>query len=228
MVGTMAPATSAEAGRSDLAERLSALLPDLRPETIDRLGLLARIRSLRVGDVIYGQGDRVPLTLILEGYAVARRTTADGQELLSGVAPAGVVFGYSGIGGQRSSVEMIAITPATVAQWAGSDVRPLVAADAGFALTAIDAMAGSLHQTMEQIEGYLHQDGRRRVLRILARHRDLFFGEPPILNRSHLAGLVGTSPEMTRRVLRELEREGTVRRVGRVALELLRPERLTG
>ncbi|HET9852887.1 MAG TPA: helix-turn-helix domain-containing protein, partial [Candidatus Limnocylindrales bacterium] len=91
---------------------------------------------------------------------------------------------------------------------------------------AIDSMAASLHQTIGQIEGFLHQDARRRVLRILARHRSLFFHDPPVLNRTHLPGLVGTSPEMTRRALRQLEQEGTVRRVGRLGLELLRPERL--
>jgi CRP-like cAMP-binding protein len=227
MVGTLAPAAPAETGRHELAERLAALLPDLRRDTIDRLTATARLRSVDVGDVIYAQGEIVPLTLILEGYGVARRTTADGQELLSGVAPAGVMFGYSAIGGQTSSVELIAITPAAVAQWPGADIRALVAADTGFALTAIDAMAASLHQTVERIEGFLHQDARRRVMRILARHRDLFFGETRVLNRAHLPGLVGTSPEMTRRVLRQLEQEGTVRRVGRAGLELLRPERLT-
>ena len=72
----------------------------------------------------------------------------------------------------------------------------------------------------------MHQDARRRVLRILARHRSLFFGDPPILTRAHLSGLVGTSQEMTRRVLRQLEREGTIAREGRAGLLLLRPDQL--
>ena len=87
-------------------------------------------------------------------------------------------------------------------------------------------MAWSLHQTVERIEGFLHQDARLRVLRILARYGDLFFGETPVLTRAHLPGLVGTSREMTSHVLRQLEREGTVERVGRVGLRLLRPEQL--
>ena len=47
-----------------------------------------------------------------------------------------------------------------------------------------------------------------------------------MLTRSHLPGLVGTSREMTARVLRQLEREGTVERYGRTGLRLLRPDRL--
>ena len=61
---------------------------------------------------------------------------------------------------------------------------------------------------------------------ILARHRELFFGEPAVLTRAHLPGLVGTSREMTGQVLRQLEREGTVARVGRTGLKLLRPDQL--
>jgi CRP-like cAMP-binding protein len=98
--------------------------------------------------------------------------------------------------------------------------------DPGLALAAIDSMAWSLHQAVERIEGFLHQDARLRVLRVLARHRELFFGEPTVLTRAHLPGLVGTSREMTGKVLRQLEREGTIARVGRAGLKLLRPDQL--
>jgi CRP-like cAMP-binding protein len=142
------------------------------------------------------------------------------------VAPAGTVFGYSGIHASPSSVELIAVTECDVVQWPGQAIRALVVEDPALALAAIDSMADSLHATLESIEGFLHQDARRRVLRVLERHRALFFGDPPILDRSHLPGLVGTSREMTGRVLRQLEREGTLERTGRTGLRLLRPERL--
>jgi CRP-like cAMP-binding protein len=145
---------------------------------------------------------------------------------MSGIARAGDLFGFSGIASAQSSVEIVALTDCEVAQWSGPDVRALASGDPALALAAIDSMAASLHVSMELIEGFLHQDARRRVLRILARHRDLFFGEPAVLNRSHLPGLVGTSREMTGRVLRQLEREGTLARVGYVGLSLLRPDRL--
>jgi CRP-like cAMP-binding protein len=125
-----------------------------------------------------------------------------------------------------SSVEIVALTDCVVAQWHGSEIRELVKTDVAGGLAAIDSMARSLHVLVESIEGFLHQDARRRVLRILARHRALFFDDPPVLTRAHLSGLVGTTQEMTRRVLRQLEREGTIAREGRSGLRLLRPERL--
>ncbi|MDP9223688.1 MAG: Crp/Fnr family transcriptional regulator [Actinomycetota bacterium] len=185
-----------------------------------------RVRTVRPGEQIYRQGDRVPLTIIVDGYGAARRTTVNGKELLNGVAPAGVLFGWSGLASVPSSVEFVALTECVIGQWQGPEVRTLASADPGLALAAIDSMAWSLHQAVERFEGFLHQDARLRVVHILALHRELFFGEPPVLTRAHLPGFVGTSREMTGKVLRQLEREGTVARVGRVGLKLLRPDQL--
>jgi CRP-like cAMP-binding protein len=212
--------------QSELQGLLVRSLPGCRDETVLALVEIVHVRNVQRGDSIYRQGEPVPLTLILHGYGAARRTTAGGQEIVSGVAPAGELFGWSGLAAAPSSVELIALTDCEVAQWQGPEVRALAAADPALAFAAIDSMAASLHATVERIEGFLHQDARRRVLRILARHRELFFGEPAVLSRAHLPGLVGTSREMTGRVLRQLEREGTVERFGRTGLRLLRVDRL--
>ena len=209
-----------------LRDYLERALPSARAETIDRLMDTVRRRDVQPGEHIYRQGDPVPLTLIVDGYGAARRTTSGGKELVSGVAQAGVLFGWSGLASVPSSVELVALTECRIGQWPGPEVRALVAADPGLALAAIDSMAWSLHQTVERIEGFLHQDARLRVLRVLAQYRSLFFGEPPVLTRTHLPGLVGTSREMTGHVLRQLEREGTIARVGRAELRLLRPDQL--
>lgn len=209
-----------------LRELLDRALPGCQAGTIRRLLETVRIRTVQPNEQIYRQGEPVPLTIILEGYGAARRTTVNGRELVSGVAPAGVLFGWSGLASVPSSVELVALTDCRVGQWPGTEVRTLAFADPGLALAAIDSMAWSLHQTVERIEGFIHQDARLRVVRILAKHRDLFFSEKPVLTRTHLPGLVGTSREMTGQVLRQLEREGTIVRVGRAGLVLLRPDQL--
>ena len=142
----------------------------------------------------------------------------DGQRLAIGVAGAGSLFGFSSMASVPSGVELVALTDCEVAQWPGPEVRALAGTDAGLAIDAVDSMATSLHAMLERVEGFLRQDARRRVIRILSRHRDLFFGDPVILTRADLPELVGTSREMTGRVLRQLELEGTIRRVGRSSL----------
>jgi CRP-like cAMP-binding protein len=212
--------------RRVLVDYLRRSLAGCRPATLDVLVRTVGLRTLRAGEHIYHQEEPVPITIVIEGFGAARRTTSTGKELVSGIAPAGTLFGWSGLTSVPSSVELVALTDCEVGQWPGTDVRALATDDPGLALAAIDSMAWSLHQTIERIEGFLHQDARLRVLRILAQHRELFFGDSPVLSRSHLPGLVGTSREMTGQVLRRLEREGTVERVGRHGLRLLRPDRL--
>lgn len=213
--------------RDPVREALLASLPGCRAETIQQLTETVRVRTVQLGERIYTQGDPVPLTIILEGYGAARRTTLGGKELVNGVAPPGVLFGWSGLASVPSSVELVALTECRVAQWPGPVIRTLASSDPELALAAIDSMAWSLHQTVERIEDFLHQDARLRVVRVLARHRELFFGEKPVLTRAHLPGLVGTTREMTGKVLRQLERDGTLARVERNGLKLLRPEQLT-
>jgi CRP-like cAMP-binding protein len=186
----------------------------------------ARLRTVPPEAAIYPQGEPAMLTLILDGFGAFRRTTIGGQQLSSGVGRAGDLFGFSSMASVASSVELVALTECHVAQWPGAQIRALAGEDPALAINAVDSMAAALHAMIERVEGFLHQDARRRVVRIMARHRDLFFGEPAILTRAHLPSLVGTSREMTGRVLRQLEREGTVGRVGRTGLKLLRPERL--
>jgi CRP-like cAMP-binding protein len=168
----------------------------------------------------------VPLSLVLRGHGAFRRTTVDGQQIAVGTAGPGYLLGYTCISDGLSSVDFVALTDSDVALWAGPEIRHLAATDPGFALDVIGQLGSFLNTITEKVDGFLHQNARRRVVRILARHQDLFFAEPAVLSRAHLPSLVGTSREMTGRVLRELEREGTVARVGRTGLRLLRPDRL--
>jgi CRP-like cAMP-binding protein len=218
--------TASTADHRTIREHILRVLPGCRPETIEILVAAARHRTVLRDHTVYRQGDPVPLTLILRGYAGFRRTTLDGQQLMMGVGGPGALFGFSGIASITSSVELVALTDCQVAHWQGSDIRTIATIDPGMALDAVDSMAGSLHAAIELMEGFLHQDARRRVVRVLARHRDLFFGDRAVLTRAHLPVLVGTSREMTGRVLRQLELEGTVARVGRAGLKLLRPDQL--
>jgi CRP/FNR family cyclic AMP-dependent transcriptional regulator len=210
----------------DLRRLIERAMPGIRPATSQTLAETARVRTVAHDDTIFQQGEVVPLALIVRGYGAFRRTTVDGRPLTVGIANPGELYGLTSIASVISSVDMVALTECDAAIWTGTEVRELVAADPRFALDVIDRMASFLNILTEKVDGFLHQDSRRRVVRVLARHRDLFFAEPAILSRSHLPSLVGTSREMTGRVLRELEREGVLLRVGLTGLRLLRPDQL--
>jgi CRP-like cAMP-binding protein len=212
---------------AEIQELIERALPGCSAHTHRLFCEAARAVSVRREELIFRQGEPIPLTLMVRGHGAYRRTTVDGQALTVGIAKPGDLFGYSSIASTSSSVDLVALTEGRVALWKGSDVRRLAETDSALALLVIDRMAGFLTGLTERLDGFLHQDARRRVIRVLNQHRDLFFDDPPVLSRSHLPGLVGTSREMTGRVLRELEREGTLARVGRTGLRLLRPAVLT-
>ena len=46
---------------------------------------------------------------------------------------------------------------------------------------------------MQRLDGLVYQSAIRRVARVLQVHDSLFFGEPPILSRTHLPSIIGTS-----------------------------------
>jgi CRP/FNR family cyclic AMP-dependent transcriptional regulator len=209
--------------RNQLGQLLARALPDAATETVETLVETARLRSVRSGEVIIHQGEMLPSTLVIRGHAVIRRTTSDAREHVLGIARPGSFVGHRGIAGRAASQDLVAITPAAVALWSGTEVRSLVRIDPGLALNVIDEMARLWGKNIEQVEGFMHQEARRRVLRVLATYADLFFSEPAVLPRTLLPGLVGTSREMTGRVLRSLEAEGVISRVGRRGLRLLAP-----
>jgi CRP-like cAMP-binding protein len=214
------------ADQSALRSLIARALPGSTPSTRASLAETARLRVVRVDERIFVQGELIPLTLLVRGHGAFVRTTVDGRQLTVGLATPHGMYGFSSIATARSTVDLAALTECEVAVWRGPEIRQLAATDPGFALEVIDQMAGFLSTITEKVDGFLHQDARRRVVRVLVRHRDLFFADPEVLSRSHLPSLVGTSREMTGRVLRELEREGTLARVGRTGLRLLRPDRL--
>jgi CRP-like cAMP-binding protein len=205
-----------------LRQVLAQALPGATSESIERLAEDSRVTILGPGDVIFRQGEPIPVTLVLHGYAALRRTTLDGRELVLGIAKPGCVLGW-GIARQDASFDLVAIAPTEVGLWSGADVRRLMATDPGLAIGVVDGMGRDIVAISERIDGFIHQDARGRVLRVLAEYRDLFFGEPPVVSRTLLPGLVGTSREMTGRVIRGLEREGMIARFGRHGLRLLSP-----
>jgi CRP/FNR family transcriptional regulator len=186
----------------------------------------ARTGTARANEIIFWQGDPMPLTLVIDGHVALRRTTPEGRQLVLVMAKQGDLFGYTSISDQRAAVDLVSLTPAQVALWPGSGLRAAVAGDPGLALNVIDGLSRYVVDIAERMDGFIHQNARGRVVRILARYADLFFGQPAVLSRAHLPSLVGTSREMTGRVLRDLEREGMLVRVGQTSLRLLSPGRL--
>jgi CRP-like cAMP-binding protein len=180
---------------------------------------LTRVRAHRP---VWARGEPIALTILIRGYVGFERTTADGRRLTVGIGYPGRLYGIASVSSQMAAVDMMALTDVEIGIWPAGTLRRLIAADPPIGLDALDQLSAYVNLVTVKLDGYLHQGARGRVLRTLVRHGQLFFGDPPVLSRAYLPGLVGTTREMTGRVLRDLEREGTIARAGRTGLVVLR------
>jgi CRP-like cAMP-binding protein len=184
---------------------------------------MAAVRRVRTGEVIISQGESSSLALVLEGHVAVRRTTMDGRQYMVRIVTRGQLSPVLPLAARSASADAVALTTSETAVWRADEMRSRAKMDAGLAVDILDDVLGSLDEVMGRLDGLLYQNALRRVARVLHEHTDLFFGSPPVLTRTHLPILVGTSREMTGRVLRVLEARQLVARAGRNRLCLLDP-----
>ena len=215
--------TSPSPWASLLEEVIDEAFPHSSADTRLWLATAAVVRSSDAGDAIVQQGDESFLALVLDGHVAVRRTTIDGRQLIVRIVTRGGMAGLLTLAGRQASGDAVALTPSPAAMWHGEEVRALATVDPGLAVDLLDHVLASLEEGVGRLDGLLHQNALRRVARVLYVYADLFFAEPPVLTRAQLPILVGTSREMTGRVLRVLEARRLVARVGRDRLRLLDP-----
>ena len=221
-------ADSAESSPPEpLAATLETAFPAATPATRTAIERRAEILTFRAGETVVAQGDESRIVLVLDGMVGLRRTTVDGREVIPRVASRAQIAPMMPMAGRAAVVEVVSLSSARVARWAAGGLRALAKDDAGFAVDLLDQVLLTYETIVEGLDGLLHQDASRRVARVLEQHADKLFGDDATLTRGFLPALVGTSREMTGRVLRRLESDGVVARVGRDRLRLLDPARLT-
>jgi CRP-like cAMP-binding protein len=192
-----------------------------RPESRAALIAAAELRAVPAGEVIVPQGQTDELVLMIDGLAALRRSTPDGRELIPRLIGMGQIGGLLALSERPAAADVVAVSTSLVAILAGSSIRSLAGNDSGLALDVLDHTLDALSLSVRRLDGLLHQGAQLRVARVLQEYRHLFFGEQHVLTRKLLPSLVGTSREMTGRVLRTFESVGIIRRAGRSQLELL-------
>jgi CRP-like cAMP-binding protein len=218
--------TNSSTSASTLPTAIDDAFPHSRADTRRALAVAGGVHRFDAGDAILRQGDESSVALILAGHVAIRRTTVDGRQFMVRIVTRGRLSPILPLARRPASADAVALTPSVAAVWRGEQVRSLATTDPGLAVDILDDVLDSLEEVMGRLDSLLYQDALRRVARVLDRHADLFFADPPVLSRAQLPVLVGTSREMTGRVLRVLESRGIVARVGRERLCLLDPAAL--
>ena len=176
--------------------------------------------------MVIAQGDESRVGLMLEGHVGLRRTTVDGREVITAILSRGRVAPFMPFAGRPAISDLLALSAGRIALWPSGDVQTLASEDPRFATDFLRHILLTVEEVVERMDGLLYQNALRRVARILDQHAAMVFGDEPVVPRAYLPALVGTSREMTGRVLRVLESDGVVERIGRKRLRLLDAGRL--
>ena len=210
-----------------LPDVLGEAFPHSRPETRTALAANARVRTFLPGQTFLEQGDDSSLALVLDGHVALRRTTVEGRQLIVRIVTRGGLAAILPLAARPAVADVVALTPSPAALWRGEEARALASLDPGLAVDMLDHTLATFEEVIERLDDLIYQSALRRVAHVLDLHAGLFFSERPVLNRTHLPMMIGTSREMTGRVLRILEARHVVARVGRDRLRLLDPAGLT-
>jgi CRP-like cAMP-binding protein len=220
------PRSDDHSPREDVAAIVEMAFPRCRADTRSVLVAHADIRDFDAGRTVVGHGDHTRTALVLGGHVAFRRATLDGREVIPRIVSTGELAPLMPIALRPSVVEVVALSRCRVALLPSKELWALAERDAGLALDLLEHVLLTFKAVIERLDGLMYQNATRRVARVLDEHASIIFGDDAVLTRAHLPALVGTSREMTRRVLRILEADGVVARIGGSRLALLDAARL--
>ena len=180
----------------------------------------ARTVTARRGETLTHQGERADrIYVVREGYVKMVSTSAEGHDILIGIAGPRDVFGHATMADQPRNylVTSTALTPVTAATWdrakamAIAQEYPEVHKKIDVQLIGnLEAVLGRLHTSTE---GRVSQRLARALLELAERH-----GTPdamgimiaPPMTRQDLASIVGTTLFTASRLLSDWEDQGLV------------------
>jgi CRP-like cAMP-binding protein len=206
----------------EIAVVLASLLPHAKSESIDWLVAVARICAVHRHGRLDPDASTPRLTLALAGYVGAWRSDADGRQQMVGLTGPGEFAGLVALSPHAPPLELVGLTDGAAASWSIDSVMNRARADADLAVDLLEQTFHSSARLLTRLEHLTFDSVARRLARILWQRRELLFDlRRPLLSRPELADLAGATREMTNRVIRDLEREGIVERIGGTGLILL-------
>jgi len=173
------------------------------------------VENYPAGIVLFRQGESPEVVYGIEqGWVKLVRIEEDGQAMIVGVRSRGWILGAASALAQKAhAVTAETVTWCRLRRMKVEAFRHLVQRDEAFSWYVHQMHAREVHRQLEQVVGLGCQRARRRLeqlLEELARE-----GETRCpLRQWELAQLVAVTPSYLSQLLRELEREGVVRREG--------------
>lgn len=206
---------------AEVVATLRAVLPHMNERTLDGLARTAALGVVKRRDRIMSEETPPRLALLIDGWAGTWRTDPDGRTRLVGVSGPGELAGLRALSPARAPIELLALTPARVATWDPETVLGFARSDAALATDLLELALLAADGLLARLDHTGSGSAYERVVAVLWHRRELAFDPGrPLLSRGQLAELAGATRDLTDRVVRELEADGVIERVGRTGLVL--------
>jgi CRP-like cAMP-binding protein len=216
------------AGHADAdVAALRHLFPAASETSVSALVRDGRVVAFERHAKILADDDEPAIALIAEGYAGTWRSDADARSQLVALNGRHELVGLLALGPHRRAVNVVGLTDGRATTWAAEAVLALARRDAGLASDLLQHALHASERLLTRLEHVGFDPVARRLARLLWQRRDVLFdARRPLLTRPQLGDLAGATREMTDRVIRDLERDAVVRRIGRAGLVLVDPDAL--
>lgn len=152
--------------------------------------------------------------MILDGYAGAQTSDDAGHEFLLTVLRRGQTFSAPFEREDGQSIELVGLTRGVVVVLPTEIVDRCARSDLAFALHLLDWRGSVIERLLSRLAEVHFRPASERLAVVLAAYGPLFATRPPILSRTALASLIGTSREMLGSVIRDFEAVGVLTRSG--------------
>jgi CRP/FNR family transcriptional regulator, cyclic AMP receptor protein len=204
-----------------------ALFSEVPQDTVRAVLTIARRRTFARGEIVFHRGDPGnALHLISGGRFAVRITTPLGDTATLGVRGRGDAFGELALVSEdhERSATVQALEAAETRSVLREDFERLRREHPGVDAILVAILAERVRRLSELLTEAYYLSADERVVRRLAELAELYDGSVP-LPQEALAELAGTSRATVNRVLRDLERRGSVA-LGRARIEVEEIDRL--
>ena len=200
-----------------------AVLASLSAAERDEVLRAGRRRRFAKGEVIFHHGDPADSLYLLDtGRVAVRVLTPDGEQAILNVLGPGKVFGELALidGHAHRTATITAMEACETILLGRGQFERLRERHPQVDGILLASLAAQVNRLSEHLLEVLFSPAPRRVYRRLLILDREFGGEPIAITQEDLALMAGATRSTVNEILRELERQGTVR-IGRGRLEVL-------
>jgi CRP/FNR family transcriptional regulator len=209
-----------EIGDRAAALRQSALFRGLASDVLEKLAVLAQLRTVEAKQEVFHKGDEaLELYAIVSGRARVSAPSQDGREFLIRTLEPVEVFGEVAIFDRSPrTASVVATEQCSLLVLQARDLFQLLSEQPEASLELLAFFAGKVRQTTEQLEDsvFLRTEARlAKLLLGLTAERGPADAAPlvtPPASQSVLAKMLGTTREGVNRQLSSWEKKGIIRR----------------